>query len=751
MSLIRHPFAIVCPVLLLSGISTAVAVNAQCGVDQHRVSVADSIEMTEVAPPEPEYGAHPNAVGSFSPDGQRFAVILKKGNLRNNTNVYTLLLFSTQAAFRSNRPEATMTMASNSNRPAISDLRWLKDGHTLLFLGEEPDAAAQIYSFDLLTKRRKQLTTQRNSVVRFDASDDGRVIVFEAEPSAEPILDTPATRRAGFVVNGDQLSTLLLSGNHSRESMSFIDRQLFVLIGDGKPKRIAAEDAIWPHLTFSVSPDGRYALVGALVRRIPPEWMLYKDHLLHEMVAARKQREAYSEVQTYLLLNTKTSRLSRLFNAPKDWPDDGYLWLDRGSALVVSHAYLPLSGVTSQELEARESHPFIAEVSLPSRTVVTVGRDNLAAASWNETVGEITVAGVGRDASVRKTYRRRGDIWEETPSSGPEAAALSLSIVQDMNSAPAIWLLDPSSDRRVRLLDLNPQFAQLCFGHEREIIWKATDGHEMHGGLYLPPDYAPGRQYPLVIQTHAFDPKQFWVDGPWNSAFAAQPLAAKDIAVLQMGYDRVGGHTAEEAPRTMAAIDGAIDYLAAQGIVDPNRVGIIGFSRTVYHVAYTLTHSSHRFAAATLADGFDGDYFQAIAFPTTEGTDAAAVNGGPPYGAGLTKWIEHSPLFAIDAIRSPIRIESYGIDSTLEMWGWYSLLSQAGMPVDMIVLPDGPHLLVKPWERLVSQQGNVDWFTFWLKGEEDPAPGKATQYVRWHQLCRLLDEMPAKTASASLP
>jgi len=28
----------------------------------------------------------------------------------------------------------------------------------------------------------------------------------------------------------------------------------------------------------------------------------------------------------------------------------------------------------------------------------------------------------------------------------------------------------------------------------------------------------------------------------------------------------------------------------------------------------------------------------------------------------------------------------------------------------------------------------VDWFSFWLKGEEDPDPAKAEQYKRWRKL-----------------
>lgn len=233
------------------------------------------------------------------------------------------------------------------------------------------------------------------------------------------------------------------------------------------------------------------------------------------------------------------------------------------------------------------------------------------------------------------------------------------------------------------------------------------------------------------------------VSGASDSAYAAQELAAKGIAVLQMGYDHVGRSTPAEAPRAMAAIEGAIDALSKDGIIDRNRVGIMGFSRTVYHVAYTLTHSSYPIAAATLADGFDGDYFQTIAFGMTEAPDAIAVNGASPWGAGLEKWLERSPLFAVDRVSSPVRLEAYGMDSVLGLWGWYSLLSRRNMPVDMIVLPHAPHLLAKPWERMASQQGDVDWFCYWLKGEQDSSHQKAAEYRRWRELRSLLDSHTA--------
>ena len=37
----------------------------------------------------------------------------------------------------------------------------------------------------------------------------------------------------------------------------------------------------------------------------------------------------------------------------------------------------------------------------------------------------------------------------------------------------------------------------------------------------------------------------------------------------------------------------------------------------------------------------------------------------------------------------------------------------------------------QPVHRLAIYVRNVDWFDFWLKGVEDPAPAKAGQYERW--------------------
>ena len=103
----------------------------------------------------------------------------------------------------------------------------------------------------------------------------------------------------------------------------------------------------------------------------------------------------------------------------------------------------------------------------------------------------------------------------------------------------------------------------------------------------------------------------------------------------------------------------------------------------------------------------------------------------------------------MDRIETPIRIQTLYPESLFSDWHWYLGLSRLGKPVEMIYIPDGTHILEKPWERMTSQQGNVDWYCFWLKGEEDPDPAKADQYARWRELRKLQEQNQNKSTNTT--
>ena len=63
-----------------------------------------------------------------------------------------------------------------------------------------------------------------------------------------------------------------------------------------------------------------------------------------------------------------------------------------------------------------------------------------------------------------------------------------------------------------------------------------------------------------------------------------------------------------------------------------------------------------------------------------------------------------------------------------------SVMREVGRPVDMIVFPGEHHVKWQPSHRLAIYERSVDWFDFWLKGRENPAPIDENEYQRWRLL-----------------
>ena len=163
------------------------------------VTVADSIQMTRLGDPQYIDGAPSKGlVAKFSPDGKRFVVVLRKGNLETNTNEYSLILFETDEVFRSPNPRVLLSMSSSSNRPAIQNVAWLDDNDTILFLGENPGETTQLYSLKCSSKELKKLTNHATNLSSFVAGEEWRNCLCGGKPRGvfrEPEQRAPRHQR----------------------------------------------------------------------------------------------------------------------------------------------------------------------------------------------------------------------------------------------------------------------------------------------------------------------------------------------------------------------------------------------------------------------------------------------------------------------------------------------------------------------------------------------------------------------------
>jgi hypothetical protein len=73
---------------------------------------------------------------------------MRRGLIAPNVNRYSLTLFQTDA-LSSAAPVHLLDMDSSSVDPAIDMVQWSLDGERLLFLGETPGQARQLYRFEI--------------------------------------------------------------------------------------------------------------------------------------------------------------------------------------------------------------------------------------------------------------------------------------------------------------------------------------------------------------------------------------------------------------------------------------------------------------------------------------------------------------------------------------------------------------------------------------------------------------------------
>jgi len=706
------------------------------------VTVIDSIQMTRLG--DASYtngGPSKGIVAKFSPDGKYFVVILRSGDLKTNTNVYSLVLFQTAEVFESPKPQVLISLASSSNRPAIRNVLWQNDNDTILFLGEHPGEQTQLYSLQVSSRRLTKLTSHPSNLTSFVMTANGQITIYASENPTVPFL-TANVARTGLAVSGESLTDLIrgsFGGPASEDRSLWIKR----LMDPSETKIVTQGKIMDESLEPSLSPDGAHLIVRTEATHVQSSWSEYEvdDQFLKPYVSHPITDGARTNIDEYELVDTMTGTGSVLTDTPIPSLGGEVIWSLDSKSVVVSNVLLPLDAADPAERARRRAHTFLVEFKIPSREFVVISQEDLRLVGWDSNTG-VLICDVGRvdsysgKATSRAYFRKGGRVWTRSGALEQITRQSLPDIVleESMNSPPRIVAVDASTGRSCVLMVLNPQFENLALARVEEIEWQDSRGVEIKGGLYWPPEYVPGKKYPLILQTHAWDSHRFWMDGPWPTAFAAQALAAKGFFVVQApdpDWHVLG--TSREAPTAMAAYDGAIDYLEHRGLVDPHRVGIIGFSRTYWYVTYTLTHSRHRFAAATLADGNDGSYFQYMAIPGFA-PGYEVVFGGPPYGKAMSEWLTQSPAFLMDKVNAPLRIQTFYPDSLLIDWHWFSGLNRLGRPVEMIYIPDGTHILEKPWDLLVSEQGDVDWFCFWIKDEEDPDPGKAEQYKRWQKL-----------------
>ena len=222
--------------------------------ESHRpVTVADAITMTVLS--DQHYflgGSSEGRVAQFSPDGKWFSIVLERGELEQNTIVYSLLVFETSRAFDKPRPRVLAKFRSSSGRPAIKDPKWLGDNRTLVFLCEVGGRVSQICYLDRVTGRLTRMTRHETPILSFAVSRDGGMLAFVAERPKH--TEVAKSNGQGIIVTAETPDTIPRDNCLCRDGPPQEGDDLYIQGRNGQEHEVVVPDfplRLSPNLDFA--------------------------------------------------------------------------------------------------------------------------------------------------------------------------------------------------------------------------------------------------------------------------------------------------------------------------------------------------------------------------------------------------------------------------------------------------------------------------------------------------------------------
>jgi dipeptidyl aminopeptidase/acylaminoacyl peptidase len=682
----------------------------------------------------------------FSPDGGQVAFVRVSVDRAGNRYRRAIWLAPTGGA-----PPRRFTAGAKSDTAP----RWRPDGQRLAFCSNRDGDVAQIYTIDLAGGEARKLTSLPYGASEPAWSPDGRRIAFlgqasaaerAAEDSGDPAPEyadewerAQAEARRKHIEQQRFDPRVLTRLPYRGGTAFFDDRRNHVYVIDlpddeeppPAPRRLT--DGDWHHSTPVWMPDGQSILTTATRDPEADSIFAYYD-LLRVPVPAEGRGEA-----------TRLTEAGFSYYNPEPSPDGRLIALrrlpeDRPLAAGARIAVLNIDDSSAGSAGVAAPHDLTAEtdLSVELHRWLPDGSGLLYTAGWRgeqavyrvmleqedqRQLTNVSQSSASRSPSLPSPFLpASGRIISEFDI-GPDG---SLAFVAGAPDNPCDLFLRRPDGSETQITRINQKLlASRIVAPAEELVYSAPDGREVQGWLLYPPNFDPGRQYPLAVHIHG-GPHVMWGPGMRSMWHEWQANAARGYVVFlcnPRGSEGYGEQWRDaihanwgvaDAPDILAGIDAAI----ARGGIDPARICVTGGSYGGYMTAWLIAHSD-RFACAVSARGV---YNLLSEHSTSDAHELIEFEfDGYPWELHEKLW-RHSPLAHAHKISTPLRIlhseQDYRVPIS-EAEQLFAILRRRKQVVEFVRYPREGHELTRsgePRHRADHMERTLEWFDRYCKG-----------------------------------
>jgi dipeptidyl aminopeptidase/acylaminoacyl peptidase len=272
-----------------------------------------------------------------------------------------------------------------------------------------------------------------------------------------------------------------------------------------------------------------------------------------------------------------------------------------------------------------------------------------------------------------------------------------------------------------RLTRLNPIAEEtFALAPTERIRYESVDGWQIDAMLTLPLHHEGNTPPPLIVHVHG-GPSAAYTDS-WSWVGWAQLLASAGFAVLEPNIRGSQGRGTAFSNAVLGDMGGkdfqdimqGVDYLIRQGVVDANRVGIMGWSYGGFMTAWAVTQTD-RFKAALMGAGIC-DFHSFHAQTNIPDWDKRFI--GADMLENPQAYRERSAITYASRVSTPTLIVHGEKDECVpvnQAYAFHRALRERAVPTELVVYPREGH---GPRERKHLQdleERMVRWFKQYLE------------------------------------
>ncbi len=293
------------------------------------------------------------------------------------------------------------------------------------------------------------------------------------------------------------------------------------------------------------------------------------------------------------------------------------------------------------------------------------------------------------------------------------------------------------------LTDLNHHWQRLRRPSVETIEWRSPDGKWNLKGLLLKPShYRPNQSYPVLTALWG-GPSMVRQQLNVINNYPLLVLAERGYVVFlpnsrgRAGFGKAFAHAIRDEQsyvlNPMSDVLSGVDLLIEQGVADPERLGVLGFSYGGTLTSYIITQTD-RFRAAIYGEGSPNVLDDVMRYSSSEylplNRDMWGI-GNPYEPSEIQRAFEQSALYRLNRVRTPVLVES-GESGTWETdRQFYRGLKYFGVPAEFWVYPRSGHGWDEPALKQDAYRRHIAWFDYWLLGEPYPDPRRQAAYDAW--------------------